>query len=484
MLRYSALSLFAVALSGAIVASQLHTPQLAILYPTLVAIGVFLLFSVALRFRVGEGLFGELGFLYVAFILAYTIFPAFTFLVIDLDLASGWVWEKLSLLLPAPSSLGAHLWRHVLFISSVAIGYLWFRGHKQIEATRPSDPNGIDFRTILILGAVVLVCISAISFMSAPVTTYIENYTRYDHLSWFPRKFVSLCARLKQGFYVALLTFLFMHYRRYKYLAWFAVLSMAAFEVIYSYGSRIESLIVLLMGFVLYHLFVNFVTLKKGVITCIALAMIFTALEVIRSYDFDLTQANGAVSAQGVSPASEFGAVYFTGFHLYEERANNAIPPTEFPMFFNDFISLLMPNDFKRWNPQYWYADAYFPDSVVPPETMGPIADSAIWGGEIDLLFRGLINGIFFAYLTRWFISRRDKWWATVIYIFCYATCIMTLKYSVFYHLNPLFKTFLPVILLIEMVRKLIRNESKFKEHNLLKYLYKRSQFSNHWSRF
>ncbi|BDU75291.1 hypothetical protein METESE_02490 [Mesoterricola sediminis] len=306
------------------------------------------------------------------------------------------------------------------------------------------------------LGGLVLVCVLAVSLMSAPVTTYIENYTRYDHLGWLPRKFVSLCARMKQGFFVALLVFLFANYRQYRVLTWIAVLGMAAFEVVFSFGSRIESLIVLLMGFSLYHLNVKPVNMKKGLAACLILAGLFTGVEVLRSYDFDLSMAGGAVSAKGVNPASEFGAVYFTGFHLYEERANDAIPPKETPMLFNDFISLVMPNDFKRWNPQYWYADAYFPDSVVPPETMGPIADSAIWGGELDLLARSLLNGLFFAFIVRWFLARQGKWWSMAVYVFCFATSIMTLKYSIFYHLNPLFKTFLPTILCVEGLRRAI----------------------------
>ena len=52
-----------------------------------------------------------------------------------------------------------------------------------------------------------------------------------------------------------------------------------------------------------------------------------------------------------------------------------------------------------------WYAKNYFPNSTVAPFTLGPIADSAIWGGEIDLFFRGLINGILFALLIKWFIK-------------------------------------------------------------------------------
>ena len=86
---------------------------------------------------------------------------------------------------------------------------------------------------------------------------------------------------------------------------------------------------------------------------------------------------------------------------------------------------------------------------------MGVIADSAIWGGELDLLTRSLINGAIFAFLTRWFLQRREKWWALTIYIYCYATCIMALKYSVFYQLTPLVRVLLPTLLLAAILFRL-----------------------------
>jgi hypothetical protein len=124
-------------------------------------------------------------------------------------------------------------------------------------------------------------------------------------------------------------------------------------------------------------------------------------------------------------------------------------------MFFSDFISLMPFVDHYRWNPQYWYARFYFPEAAVPPQTMGPIADSAIWGGEIDLLLRSLINGGIFAYLVRWFFRRRHQWWALAIYIYCYATCVMALKYSVFYQITPIVKILVPALLLAGFVKRL-----------------------------
>jgi hypothetical protein len=126
-------------------------------------------------------------------------------------------------------------------------------------------------------------------------------------------------------------------------------------------------------------------------------------------------------------------------------------------MFFNDFISIFTFGDFDRWNPMGWYTRNYYPDRDVAPFTIGPIAESAFWGGEIDLFFRGLINGFFFAYLVKWYVKNDKKWWALAIYTYCYATCIMTMKYSIFYQLTPIVRNVLPVIFLIVLFQKLLK---------------------------
>jgi len=450
------ITLLATGILSLIIATGFRNDVSYILLPTVASFSIFMIFSLILRARVGENLFGEIGFLYMALALIYTVLPAFTFLALNIEVTPGWVWENLAALLPSPYQLGIHLWRHVLFLFGISTGYLLFRGRHVPDVRAVKDPKGKDDLTILVLLVVVVGSILSIVMLSAPVHTYIENYTRFDHLSWLPRKFVSMSERMKQGFYVILVTFLFLNFKRYRLVTLLVVLMMCVFEVVFSFGSRIESLIVILIAICLYHYCVKPVTLKKGMVAGLALVTVFTAIEILRSYDFDLSMSQSVVAEHGMSPATELGAVYMAGFHLYSERSQGKIPPREWPMFFNDFISLFTPNNFTRWNPQYWYAKAYFPDAVVPPETLGPIADSAIWGGEIDLLIRSLVNGAFFAYLVRWFITRQEKWWALSVYVFCYATCIMTLKYSVFWHLNPLFKTFVPTILVVWVLRNLL----------------------------
>ena len=160
-------------------------------------------------------------------------------------------------------------------------------------------------------------------------------------------------------------------------------------------------------------------------------------------------------------PAGELGAVFVPALHLYAERANGTLPPVPWQLFFNDFISMVPLASDTQTQPMYWYAANYFPDAVVPPLTMGPIALSALWGGEISMVVQGFINGISFAFLTRWFARDGRRWQVMTVYVFCYSTCIMCLKHSIFWHLAPLVRTILPLVIIVSVLAKDISGSTK-----------------------
>ena len=447
-----------------LVASCIFTAeQMYIMRPLLASGAVFSIFSYVLWFRVRANIFGEIGFIYMALALAYTILPGITFLPMGFNFQYGFDGQNFYVASPQPEELGMHFWRHVLFIAGVATGYLAVRGGAL--PLKPSNKNSTcrNGGIIAILIAIVGCCIFAVTLLSAPVTSYIEHYTRFDNLSWPLLHFVYLCLIFKSGGYFVLMALLFSQYRRYRILIFILVPTLCAYESIYSLGSRIETLTILLAFIGFYHYKVTPISMKKGIVYLSLLAVLFSGIEFARSYDYSLENVQYAATNEGIKQASEFGAVYNTSFHLYAERAQGNLPPRDWQMFFYEFISLIPFLDHTTYHPQYWYARNYFPIEVVPPQTMGVLADSAIWGGEFDLLIRSLLNGAIFALLTRWFLRRRDKWWALTIYIYCYATCIMTLKYSVLYQLTPLIRIIVPTLLLTGILFSLQRTIHRFK---------------------
>jgi len=430
-----------------------------ILLPTCFTVAIFLYFSWRLRFQVQDNIFGEIGFIYLVFAAAYTVFPAYGFLTLD-SLSSGTGFQELATLMPDQGELGRHLWRHVLFIAAVGSGYLLFRGRHTPKFDSIKDLGSAEKPIIRLLFIIILFSLIALWGLSAPVNTYVDNYTRYDNLSWIARRLVTICTIFKTGGTFVLLTAMFQNYRRYRFYIWPVVFLLAVYEIQFSLGSRIEAFMILVAAILLYHYAVKKITLSKGLLAALACGLVFSVIETVRfAQDFSVLKET-EFQARGM-PAAELGAVFVTGFHLYSERSAGSLPPIEWQVFFNDFISLVPLVDQSKWHPMYWYARNYFPDAVVPPLTLGPIAESALWGGEIDLLIRGFINGVLFALLMRWFAREGGKWQVMTIYCFCYSTCIMCLKYSIFYHLPPLVKIILPVVFVVSVLAKNIQRSTK-----------------------
>lgn len=446
----SALVFFAsVSVGTAALVAEVLLPEItAFSRPSAAALFIISVFYIRLKSSLRRNLLGEIGLVYVSLIGAYTLFPALGFAVLDLD-QSG----PFARLFPEVTAIGGHLWRQVLFLGAFSIGYLSLRGNTAIVSVAYQPKRSLDYSTLVFLAGLTIFCIFVILAFSAPVETYYDHYTRYDHLPWMLRKFVSLCIRMNLALYSFLLVFLFLNYRRFRRIIPFVILVICYHEVDYSLGSRIQTLVILLQALCLYTVHVKSISLTRGGLWGIALVALFSVLELIRILQFDFGRVRDSIDEDGLQSASEFGAVFLTGFHLYSERASGSLPPVEWPMFFYDFISIFTFGDFLQWNPTSWYSRNYFPESEVAPYTLGPVANSAIWGGEADLFVRGFVNGLFFAAIIRLFNKFRSRWWALGLYSYCYATCILTLKYSVFYHLTPLFKTMLPCIFTIAIFR-------------------------------
>ena len=428
-------------------------------YPIIFLILVYIIFIYLLSKKLEIDFFAEIGVLYMSIFMAYSVIPALTFIFTKLNSN-----DALAKLLPDDDDLVNHLWRHVLFAVFFSLGYIVFRGNENFQDVKQFKQIRINKTVFYFILFCVILCIFYLNILSAPLETYYDSFTRYDHLPWGFKKLASLLIRFKFGFYAIALTFLFLNFEKYKILSLFFVLFICIFEIIDSYGARIIGLIILLQVSCLYSLVVAKLSIKKGIVFLFALVVLFTTIEISREAGFDFSDTKSNINNDGYRTATEFASVFYPGYHLYTERQQFALPQRPWPMFFYDIISIFTFGDFDKWNPMAWYNKYYYPDIDVYPFTVGPIAESALWGGEIDLVIRSFINGLFFAFIIRWFLKKQTKWWALVIYSYIYSTCIMTLKYSVFYHLTPIFKNMLPTILITSMIIYLTKKNKQIKD--------------------
>lgn len=429
-------------------------PQRAILIPALTTTAIYALFALVLHRRTRSPLLGEIGFLYLGFALAYTLLPAAGFLVF------GFVFPPLVgggdtiVLSPTPNDLGIHFWRHCLFVAMVALGYVFGRARFPQGPPEPTRALG-GAVTGLLWPIVVVATMTGVLLMSAPVDSYIEHYTRFDHLSWLARRVVYVLLMLKSGGYLVLLTVLVTR-PRYRALLPAALLGIATYETLYSFGARIDAFIPVLTGLLLFHLHVKPIPMRRAGFVLMSLAATFFALGLFRAGGYDAAGARRVLLSQTGEQLIEFASVYTAGFHLYHERDLGQLPPRPPAMAVYEFVALIPFVDHVTGHPQYWYQRNYFPGLRVPGHTLGVIADSAIWGGEVDLLVRALLNGLLFGLVARWYFRDPGGPLKLSLYAYLCATSIMTLKYSVFYQLVLVWRAWLPAVALAWLISRLL----------------------------
>lgn len=411
---------------------------------------LYIIFNAIYKIKVGRYIITDLGFIYSSYLFLFTIIPCIN-IIVGLKEA-----DPIYLLYPTENELIDALLRQILYFTIFNLSYILLRGNRKIVFTG-NDNNYRCVPTIIFLIGILIFSYSYLFLLSNPVENYYEAYIRYDNLPWVLKKIASLCIRFKMAAYALILTFLFLDYKRFKYLIPIFVISSGVYEIIFNYGARIQFFIIIVQAILLYSIIVKPISFKMLGSIGTFLIVGLTAVQIIRLMDFDsLGKFDDIPISNFISLPWEFNSVYYPNLHLYMERLSNNITNVSFPMFFNDFISLFTFGDFTEYNPMDWYHQQYHPDALVAPYTIGPIAESALWGGELDLIFRAMLNGFFFAFITRWFLKRQNKWWALVIYTFFCAISLLTLKYSVFFDLIILTKTLLPMLLLTYLFRLFI----------------------------
>ena len=306
-----AIIIFVIVSLGFVANMVFNAEQMSIISPIFCACAIFSIFSYVLYVRTGAYLFGEIGFVYLALAMAYTISPGIKFLLLDFNFPLDFDGLNFAVLSPTPSELSLHFWRHVLFISGVAIGYLMARGAKYYNFPAHEITERKYGQIIAILIFIVMSCIFLVSFLLPPATTYLEHYTRFENISAPVRKIIDLCMIFKNGGYFVLLSMMFIQYRRFKILIFLFVPLLCTYEIVFSNGSRIVAFTIILATLGFYHFCVNPISLKKSMTLLFALAVIFSGIGFVRSFSYSFEEAQYAINRNEIK-ASEFEAVYCT----------------------------------------------------------------------------------------------------------------------------------------------------------------------------
>ena len=412
-------------------------------------------FNSNLKKKFGGYRFLEIGFHLNFFLSLYIIIPTVVFITSSFTVGdpisyvfNGFAFSNESLFIK-------HIIKMLVFQLVFIVAYLKTRNNKIIKY----ETTDFKFKKtfIIVLSLILAICYILLIGLSSDFDGYIESYQRYDHLNRPLRLFVSFIVRFKFAFIVLFLIHFFIYYKGKKIILIIGFLCLMIVEAYYSSGARISILFLLFQGFGLYVIVNGLPKIKNILIGSLICLVLFTVIEKSRiDSEDDVTN-----ELAGLLPG-EFGSVFFTSYHLYQKRDDNQLPNKSYKMLFFDFISPLIPNaDLDEIDPIFWYQKNYFPSSEVPPFTLGPIANTAIWEGEIGLVLRAWLCALLFGEFSNYITRRKIIPFYLFIYLSVFSTTVMVMKYSIFYHFTPFIKNLIFPFILFLILRYIFTIYSK-----------------------
>lgn len=423
---------------------------------TSISIFISYIFNRKLNFRYGKFKMLEVGYILNLFICAYIVGPSLAYIF-----SSYTPGDPLSYILDGFITIYEHdfninLLRLVIFQSVFCGTYFYFRKKKSWLFNKPRLIGNVI--VTIVFGIALLGIYFTLIYMSKDFSSYVESYNRYDHIKGAWRIIISMLVRFKFAISTIFLISLFTLDSK-KILKLIAILFLISLESYYSAGARISLLFTILQIFFLFSLFhfIPKISLRNTFLIILPLFVLFTAIEKLRTNQQENESLDTLVSIPG-----EVGAVFFPSIFLYEKRSLNLLPPKNIGMFFYDFTGAFLPNSWiKNDDPMVWFKTNYFPESDVPPFTLGPIANTAIWEGNIGILIRSWILGFLLAEITNLVYRKWNNMLKLLSYTFIFSSSVMIMKYSIFYHFTPFVKSIMPIFIIYLIIVKL----TKFYRH-------------------
>jgi len=277
-----------------------------------------------------------------------------------------------------------------------------------------------------------------LSVLAGPVETYYDNYTKYDHLPSFLRTIVSVLKRLYWGLMPILVVLLLFNFKERKYVALLLIAFLCLIDLYISKGSRINTFIIIIQAVVVYNILISRIKLGKAFLIALPFIVMMSLIELVRlsSGDIDLQELS-------LIPG-EFNALFFPSIELFKLRELDLFPPVSELMIFKDIYYLLPFFNNPDADPMNWHWINFHPSAPVAPFTMGPIADSAFFGGWFGLFLRAIVFAANIYLLRCLILYFSSSWLALLFFSYSVSISILALKYSVFSYQEQMLKNLLP----------------------------------------
>jgi hypothetical protein len=424
-----AMPVLAAALGIALVAiALLSREQRFVAAPALACMVIALWAAVTLWDRDRSVPLFDIGFLCIFATFVYSVFPLLNYWLHGFQFGSL-SDSRLAAYAPGMEDIGKFHFRHVLYLFSLAVFYVGFRGRGRIRTGNVEPAPATTQYTVVVLFVALLLFFftlrltTGITFHSSYEATAFSN--KIEAFSSAPLWLVQISGKLAGIQSVLKLALLYIVVSRCRRRGWRLILILwVAVEVIQPMlvlGQRSGMMFFLLTTVLLYHRLVRPLSFKALAMVGSAVFVLFMFLGFYRSFQ-DLTALRSDVVAADTSVlarTNEFQSLLGTAYDVAQRKAAGATLP--WYLYINDFVDVLPPQQllpFEKVPAAEWYLREIGRSGTGEGYMWGVIAQAIVGLDWIELAVRGSILGLVLAWLHRWYRRRQSGFMETFMYMY------------------------------------------------------------------
>jgi hypothetical protein len=457
---------FFTAIAGALSLTLMSAQHRQVWLPVLLIVNVAIFFLASLWGREdGEPVpLFEIGTVYCAALALYSLVPFLNYL------SGGMSWTELSdkrLLAysATPQEIGRFAWNYVVYFSSFAAAYLCARkqtpSQKRVGRISDSPPLLI---IVLPLSALLLFFYLLYAFRGVDTNPgYATLNDALANLNQLPLVAYQAINHLKGIVLILKMALLILLFERWRSKGWRAALvlwlAVETVGTILNMGARFETALLLLTALLCYHRLVRPVRLAHAFAAGVLFIAAFQIMGMVRNYTLRGDRPVPRLTLRSVASATnEFQSIFATAYDLDGMKRAGRLENIPASLYFSDFL-MPVPQQLlsiRKIEPAQWYLE----QSGIKDGTgymFGVIAQSVIGFGWLELILRGVVVGLLFAWAQRWHASNATRFLPTLVYVWLCVWSYYTFRASTFYLLSPIIYRLLPVVALVYTGERLTR---------------------------
>jgi hypothetical protein len=414
------------------------------LYAVLIVTAAFL--EVSLR-RQQTVPIDDLGAWYLTAGTVYAVLPLVLYLSLGM-VFTPFNDSRLFAMQPPPSEVGRIAWMYVVHIAAFAFVYTLARGK---VASTPKKVAYVPTRVVMITASLWIALSGSLLVLESWVpaaTSYSGRYVAVASLPLVTRQILKLVTGASFVLSLVLLIVFFLDFRRWKYLIamWLGYQLVVA---VIAGGSRTSLVLAFASSVILYHVQVRPVRRRAAALLGTGALTAFLALGIARSL-----RSDDWFSDEVAPTAGEFESMFANAVDLDYKRASGEIPTLPTGWFLSDIVapipSQLLP--FRKFDPSEWYVSSFYPQAKDEGQgfAFGVVSQGVLGYGWPDLVLRGLLLGLLFGWLHRFYRRNANRLWVTVFYVWMTVSAYQSFRSTALTFLPTLIQIFLPTMLLVK----------------------------------